>query len=114
MEMPEKVKIGYAEYSIKSWNIIEASREARYGDYDHERLNIRISDGIAPPVRATVLLHEIFHGIVQHFNVPVENNEEGVVASISEGLAQVIHDNPDLITWITTALQNEPTTKKKS
>ena len=113
MKIPNKVKIGYAEYSIEDWSGLEASREARYGDYDHERLTIRIGDGVADPVRATVLLHEICHGIVQHFNVPCGEQEEEIVTSMAEGLAQVITDNHGLVAWLEAALAAKPEVKKK-
>lgn len=113
MKLPSKVKIGYAKYNIEDWSGLEASRESRYGDYDHERLLIRIGDSVAPPVRATVTLHEIFHGIVQHFNVPVGDKEEEIVTAMAEGMAQVIRDNKTLIDWIQEAIADKKTKRKK-
>ena len=113
MKFPNKVKIGYAEYNIKDWNGLEASRESRYGDFDHERLTIRIGDGVPDPVRASVLIHEIFHGIVQHFNVPVGEKEEEIVTAMSEGMSQVMCDNQGLIDWIQKAIENKKSKRKK-
>ena len=107
MNLPESVRIGYADYVVEDWNGVDALRDDKSGDYDHEHLHIRVSDAMKPPVRACVFLHEVVHGIVTHQSVPCGDYEEDVVTKITERLCQVMRSNPGLFAEIESALERK-------
>jgi hypothetical protein len=58
------------------------------------------------------LLHEICHGIVNHYSVPCGEKEEEIVTAMAEGLSQVIMDNPEIARWIELSLRGKKKKKK--
>ncbi len=97
MEIPNKVRIGSADYEVKltKENLVCDGREC-VGTIDYGFHIINIQEGIqdkqAPEI---TFLHELLHGIVRERNLEIEN-EELVVEEISRGLHQVIRDNTEM------------------
>lgn len=102
--LPEKVKIGPYDISIKRMSHNEAG--ADYGQFDSKTQGILLCEGFPSPyMEADTLLHEILHGIWWERDIRAKDGEERIVAEISGGLIQVLRDNPALLEWLRVALK---------
>lgn len=76
----------------------------RYGECDHYERVIRIDDALDSTKSANTLLHELFHAIWTTYALENDDKEERVVTVLSNGLAQVWRDNPDLVKFLNKSL----------
>jgi len=98
MKIPKNIKIGWRDYKIK---FTEERRddEGNLLDGEIDYLNhIIYIDNNLPSKEETIIafLHEVVHGI---FNSQCHSdwaNNEDLVEAVSEGLFQLIVDNPKL------------------
>lgn len=51
-------------------------------------------------MEAQILLHELMHAVYEVMGIHAKDGEERIVAQMSQGLAQVMRDNPKLIEWL--------------
>ncbi len=100
-----KVRIGHIDFLIREMDHVNA-RDS-YGLYVAETQEIHLSKGMHGRRQAEVLIHEILHGIVDHYNMGhvLGDKEEPVVRGIALGLATVIRDNQKLFGDILKALK---------
>jgi len=71
-----------------------------FGEFDAERLEIRLKGGQPPQLLADTLMHELFHAF--HFTVcghKKKLKEEAVARFYSGAILELIKDNPNLIEW---------------
>ena len=90
-----QIKIGHLTYDV-----IEVAKEHmddahRYGDCNHDKQRIRLSDDMSQERYNEVLLHEIIHAVFNAQNIQSEN-EEVIVTSLANGLSAVLTEYPDL------------------
>jgi hypothetical protein len=97
MNIPKSIKIGGVNYEIQYIPDLNNGVEVLYGNINFEQSVIKLSSTIACSQQAQciTLLHEILHGIAEHAKLKIEN-EEHIVNVLSNGIFQVVQDNPDL------------------
>lgn len=104
-KLPTPIKIGYKEVSLETISTEDAEKEGIYGKYESYNETISIQEGLKGPVLADTLVHELLHAIWNHQGTGdvqgLARHEEFLVNTLSTGLIQVLHDNPDLLTYIT-------------
>lgn len=99
-DLPTSVKVGRKIYRIENWEPKSAAAERRCGDAAHEIGRIRVDTSFGPAQAAETLLHEILHAIFYIWSMEDEDNQERTVGAMSNGLATVMRDNPDVFSWI--------------
>lgn len=94
MKIPEKVRIGGVEFTVKYVPNLRVGERLCYGTYSSDNSEICISetDGVEHQRRCQTLWHEILHGIRAHAGLEIENEEE-VVEMYAKGIYQVLQDN---------------------
>ena len=103
-DLPEILKIGAYPISIHGQDR-EADAES-YGSFSQRNQCINLSENMATEaLRATTLLHEIFHAVWWERNIKAKDGEERIVDSLSSGFAQVWRDNPELVEYLRSALK---------
>lgn len=91
-----KVRLGHLDFVIREMDHVNAKDS--YGLYVAEAQEIHLSKGMTPRRQAEVLMHEILHGLVDHYNLAhiLGDKEEPVVRGLALGLATAIRDNQKL------------------
>ena len=94
MKIPESIRIGGVEYKITFEKNCRFDNKIAYGviDYDNAVITLSENDGVDHQHRCITLWHEILHGIREHANFAIED-EENVVEILSRGIYQVLQDN---------------------
>ena len=102
MRMPSTLKIGGHQYKVV-FPYVFTERKDRNGDCDFSGKVIRIVEFVEGEKRSnsaivTTLIHEILHAIdnVTGQNMFDVNNGESMADGLSEGIYQVLIDNPEL------------------
>ena len=74
--MEKKIKIGYQDVVIEREAPTFQKQTDAYGEYDHRKNTITITNGLGPLDEANTLLHEILHGIASvsytHLTLPTK------------------------------------------
>ena len=102
-ELPNSIKIGYINYQFDFWPDSFSSTEKAQGEFFEEAGKIGLKESAIPSILGVkTLLHEILHGIVYQYGMQetLENNEEKVVNTMTNGLTNVLVDNPWLVDYI--------------
>ena len=94
MKIPESVRIGGVEYSVTYEENLRHGNDIAYGhiSYDDCLIQLSSTDGTSPQMRGQILWHEILHGISEHANLKIED-EENVIDTLAKGIYQVLQDN---------------------
>ena len=94
MNIPKSVRIGGVDYTICRKEYLHAEGHVLYGQIDYDNCEIRLSEteGQAFDHQCITLLHEIMHGIVENYQIALDD-EEKVIEAFARGLFQVIKDN---------------------
>lgn len=94
MKIPESVRIGGVEYPVLYTENLNDVVNMAYGHISYENCTIELSENraIAHEHRCITLWHEILHGLVNHFAMEIENEEE-LVDMFAKGIYQVLQDN---------------------
>lgn len=98
--LPESVRVGAAVYEIAVMDPVRAEREKIMGSQDPLTRRIEIDMRKPTALAAKTLLHEIIHAIRYEFDFKTEDGEERQVTAMENGLAAVMVDNPEVISWI--------------
>ena len=97
MNLPKAIKIGFRYYKIE----VKKSREIQgyHGKSDCSRSVILIDWEDEDQIKRNTLLHEIIHCIWNEYslNLKGEDFEERGIGCLTNGLMQVMLDNPELI-----------------
>ena len=98
-ELPDSVKVSGAVYIIGEDN--DFNKGARIlGRVDHHSLEINIkTEGIASQVICESLVHEISHAINVAY-IATDHLSEEQIEAFSNGLIQVLQDNPDVVAFL--------------
>ena len=99
MKLPELIRIGPHDVTIKAWTSSEANSHGASGWFSSSELQIRVDASQPNTVQVEVLLHEINHAIYQLFSLAQEDVEEKTVGAFAVGYTQVFRDNPQLRKW---------------
>ena len=101
-QLPESVKVGAHLYSIVEHNDFLMGAEL-LGRMNSHSLEIQIKTaGIADSIIREALLHEIGHAIDLAYVVP-ESLTENQIGAFTNGLVQVLQDNPSVLAFLTGA-----------
>ena len=92
MPLPDKVKIGGMTFEVVLCDRPSDVCRDYSGLIDHENLQIRVDQNLAQNCKEKVLVHEITHGILEHCNLKLDE-EEDFVSRFSAALYQVLKDN---------------------
>ena len=105
--MEKKIKIGYQVVAIERETPTFQKQSDSYGEYDHRKNVITITNGLEPLDEANTVVHEILHGIAYINSLTVsgqpldtENKEEVVINQFTNGLVQVFRDNKWLLPYL--------------
>ena len=102
--LPATIKIGYKDFAIIAWAVVEAMDANRYGETAHQASVIRIDFSHGLHKSAHTLLHEIMHACWPPHIRSIGGTEESVVTSLTPNMLQVWRDNKALVQWITHTL----------
>lgn len=99
--MIETIRVGYRQYELKQWSDAELVTTDSYGQCDKQRAIIYYCTHLDNMLVADTLIHEICHAIWHEYNLQDTDAEERIVHSMGNGWTQVMHDNPELIKYLT-------------
>lgn len=108
-ELPKKILIGHLPYTIKfheEW--IKVGEDRKWGTCDHSRAEIEISNPSVIPsnqMLVSVFVHELFHALWYHANLPDKPKEEAAVSGLEFALTTFIKNNPKVMLWIMKGLK---------
>lgn len=94
MKIPNSVRIGGTEYTVEFVENLNNGVNVCYGHIDFElcKIELNSSMNIGHEKACKIFLHEVMHGIVEHFGFKLENEEE-IVDMFAKGIYQVLQDN---------------------
>jgi hypothetical protein len=106
VKLPRKLKVGYVDYRIIP-TTPEVEKAGAIGFQSPLQHVLMIKPGLIPAETANTLLHETVHAILEHAGVLQDDDEfeECVVLAVTNGLCQVIKDNPDFLPAIVKGLR---------
>lgn len=93
MKIPFEVKVGNLEYKVKEVSKEQMGRDDLWGDIDHAKLKIRLSDDMAEGRKLETLWHEMLHCLE---NMGVRKFREGELDIMAQFIIQVLRDNEEL------------------
>lgn len=97
-KMPESIKIGPHTYTL-----VRAYRKGANGYCDMDGLKLAVAPRLRKTKAQEVLLHEILHAITHPTLCSAEKfTDEEFVTGMTPILLQVLKENPDLLTYLTT------------
>lgn len=97
MKLPATAVIGHRNYTLAMWPALEARAEEARGIHYNVTHRIKISDDLSSADMGEVMIHELLHACWR--GLPC-NDEERIIQTLAENLAQVFADNPAVITWL--------------
>lgn len=93
MKIPKIIRIGGVDYEIRDVDNLNDGVSVCYGHISFEDSVIKLhSKNQNHQKRCITLWHEILHGIAEHANLDIEN-EEQVIDVLAKGIYQVLQDN---------------------
>lgn len=92
MKIPEKVRIGGRDYEIRHTENLNDGVNLAYGHIDYEQGVLRIMKGLGHEKACITLWHEMLHGVIEHFGLKIENEEEAVCV-LAKGIYELMADN---------------------
>lgn len=95
MKIPKSVKIGGKRYEVGRVKGLNNGVRLMYGDIDYNAAHIHIAAEYEDQTQQISLLHEIAHGIANHFDSDWGEDEK-IVDEIARGMYMVIADNPEM------------------
>lgn len=99
MKIPSSVKVGWRNYSIEFGEERRNIKgEPISGEIDVLNHIIYIDKNIYDKEKVLTFLHEVVHGIFYSQGHLKWSDNEELVSAISEGLFQLMNDNPKLFT----------------
>lgn len=103
--LPKSVRVGALVYTVKTWDPRAADNTMALGICDRETCVILIKSTLVPQKMAEVLWHEVLHACYDGSGLREgEHFEERTVNALGYTTLQVIKDNPDLLVYLTEAL----------
>jgi hypothetical protein len=97
MKLPDFVQVGHMRIAVIAMPERGSARKDADGWFDYQRATIEVWEGLAPQIKAEVLLHEILHAACIAGNTGLEGDaEERVVTGLAPVLLMMLRDNPNL------------------
>lgn len=97
MKIPEKVKIGWRNYTIEQGEHKSGDFGGDlYGEIHYEQDKIWLYQGQSDENKIVTLLHEILHGIFYTSGNKEWRENEELITCVTENMYQVIKDNPGM------------------
>lgn len=97
LRLPKTVVIGHRTYKVRELK----KRNGEEGLCEYTKGLIWVRSAKRPPSEAAcTLLHEMFHAIWDSAALGECADEESAVEALSNGLTQIIRDNPEVFDWI--------------
>lgn len=94
MRIPDKVRIGGLEYTVRRVQQTGLELQAE-GTISPRELMITICDTGTEYAKVT-FLHECVHGMLEAIGIPCASHDEQQVDGLAHQLYQFLHDNPQL------------------
>lgn len=90
MRLPDEVRIGANDYSVK---LVESllSHSERLGDVTYFNATIRIDNSLSKSILRETLAHELIHAML--YEAGYEEHDEGQVVLLGKVLAMLLRDN---------------------
>lgn len=97
MKIPDKVRIGGINYAVEYENrLMNDDGQGLSGQISYRHATIKLDTNVQDEQgKKQTLLHEIMHGIAEHFDLPVRTDED-TIDKLAKGLYMVIVDNPNM------------------
>lgn len=95
IKMPDQVKIGFFDYSIKQDNEM-----TDMGSTGFDCLEIKINSKYQDQVIKETLLHECLHALLYDTFLLEDELEEKVIRVLSPKLMQLFHSNESLVNFL--------------
>jgi hypothetical protein len=102
--LQKSVRVGHCDFAFEMMTPREATAADQFGHCDYENLAIRLAPGQPSQQLANTVVHEIGHAILRLFGVADNAPEEEYVTNGANGWCGVIRDNPELMKWLSAAL----------
>jgi Zn-dependent peptidase ImmA (M78 family) len=104
LEDISRLRIGFMDIAVVETAAMDD--EYQYGEFDSKTNTIKINPNISDLDKINAFLHEIIHAILYERGVAAEGgmfddrekDEEFLVNTLSNGLTQVLRDNPKVLT----------------
>lgn len=96
MNIPEKIKIGWKEYTIEHADTREMliiNGGVCYGEIEYDDQVIRLNKNYGDEQKKATLIHEILHGISNMYTLDMT---EDLITKLANALYIVMKDNPNL------------------
>lgn len=105
VQLPPFIRVGYQDFVVtRSKDATHTDRAHGYTRKDDAHIHINIHSNKVN--NANTLLHEVLHAVVYTQGMDLSDDmEETVVNALSNGLTQVIRDNPQFIHYILDQLE---------
>lgn len=98
-DLPDCVRVG--PHNIRFASLSGSEAKNNYGTFIPADQEIRLQQTYASGSMAVdTVLHEILHAIFSVGTVQAKQGEEHIVSVVATYLAQIIRDNPKLVTWM--------------
>lgn len=97
MKIPDKVRIGGVDYTVGyEERLMDDDGQGLCGQISYRNGTIKLDPNVQDEQgKKQTLLHEILHGIAEHFDLPVRTDED-TIDKLAKGLYMVIVDNPGM------------------
>ena len=99
-----KVRVGYRDFTLSDFP--KGFGERLDGETDFTTQTIHVHGDLLPQTKAATILHELLHVIYDEYGIAVGDSEERVVSAFTNGLSQIIRDNPGIIVDMIQGLKN--------
>jgi hypothetical protein len=95
LKIPEHIRIGGVEYIVVETKGLNNGTQVCYGHIDYEKSIIEFNPerGTGHQFKCQTLWHEILHGIAEHANLEIKEDEEHIIDTLAKGIYQVLQDN---------------------
>lgn len=96
--LPQKIRVGYQDIIVteEEGNMVEG-----LGVYHTEKHTITLKKKQTRTEKSNTMLHEVLHAVWHTQGLRTEDGaEERVINSLTNGLHQVLRDNPALVAWL--------------
>lgn len=103
--LPDRVRIGPYDFSIKRMTAEEGNSRQRWGECSTALQQMTVQDSFPTAIQAAnTLLHEVCHAIHWAYGIEDGDKEERMVGVMGTALTALHRDNPWLAGWLTAAL----------
>ena len=109
MTLPTTIKVGGFIYRVQVVpHISETDSKVQTGVIDYLASEIRLLDKEGWQARRQTLVHEVIHAILTYCGQYEANNNEEMIDALSNGLFQVLRENPELVNYLLEQYQLVP------